>query len=207
MSKMEGKCDYEFKLALLGDSGVGKSSLLYRIADNLFPERHSPTIQADFMLHTVHVDSKTIRLQIWDTAGHERFKSVTSSYYRGSDGIFVVYDVTNQQSFDNVQNWIRDIEQNNTQKVKMLLLGNKHDLITKKVVDYVTAKEYADQLGIHIFETSAKSPTNVNEALIALVSDILRTMPVVSLIQRKAEEKVNIESPHFARCGACRRRY
>jgi len=177
---MNPEYDYLFKLLLIGDSGVGKSCLLLRFADDTYSESYISTIGVDFKIRTIEHDGKTIKLQIWDTAGQERFRTITSSYYRGAHGIIVVYDVTDQDSFDNVKQWLQEIERYASENVKKLLVGNKSDLTQKKVVDYTNAKEYADQLGIPFLETSAKANTNVEQAFITMASEIKNSMPVGS---------------------------
>jgi len=111
-------------------------------------------------------------LQIWDTAGQERFRTITSSYYRGAHGIIVVYDVTNQESFNNVKQWLQEIDRYASENVNKLLVGNKSDLTSQKVVDYNTAKEFADGLGIPLLETSAKNATNVEQAFYTMATEI-----------------------------------
>jgi Ras-related protein Rab-1A len=164
--------DYLFKLLLIGDSGVGKSCLLLRFADDTYTESYISTIGVDFKIRTIQMDGKSIKLQIWDTAGQERFRTITSSYYRGAHGIIVVYDVTDQVSFNNVKQWLQEIDRYACESVNKLLVGNKCDLTTKKVVDYNTAKEFADGLGIPFLETSAKNATNVEEAFITMTREI-----------------------------------
>jgi len=115
---------------------------------------------------------KTIKLQIWDTAGQERFRTITSSYYRGAHGIIVVYDCTDQESFNNVKQWLEEIERYAAENVNKLLVGNKCDLQAKKVVDTTTATEYANQLGIPFLETSAKNATNVEQAFMTMAAEI-----------------------------------
>ncbi|XP_048367458.1 ras-related protein ORAB-1-like isoform X1 [Sphaerodactylus townsendi] len=139
---MNPEYDYLFKLLLIGDSGVGKSCLLLRFADDTYTESYISTIGVDFKIRTIELDGKTIKLQIWDTAGQERFRTITSSYYRGAHGIIVVYDVTDQESYNNVKQWLQEIERYASENVNKLLVGNKCDLTTKKVVDYTTAKEF-----------------------------------------------------------------
>merc|ERR1712045_1074623 len=117
-------------------------------------------------------DGKTIKLQIWDTAGQERFRTITSSYYRGAHGIIVVYDVTDNESFNNVKQWLHEIDRYACENVNKLLVGNKSDLTTKKVVDFSAAKEYADTLNIPFLETSAKSATNVEQAFLTMAAEI-----------------------------------
>jgi len=169
---MNPEYDYLFKLLLIGDSGVGKSCLLLRFADDTYTESYISTIGVDFKIRTIELDGKTIKLQIWDTAGQERFRTITSSYYRGAHGIIVVYDTTDQDSFNNVKQWLQEIDRYASENVNKLLVGNKCDLTTKKVVDYTTAKEYADQLGIPFLETSAKNATNVEQAFMTMAAEI-----------------------------------
>lgn len=128
-------------------------------------------------IRTINVDGKTIKLQIWDTAGQERFRTITSSYYRGAHGIIVVYDVTDQTSFNNVKQWLQEIDRYACDMVNKLLVGNKCDLVSQKVVDFHTAKEFADQLNIPFLETSAKSATNVEEAFVAMTREIKNGLP------------------------------
>lgn len=111
------------------------------------------------------------------TAGQERFRTITSSYYRGAHGIIVVYDVTDQTSFNNVKQWLQEIDRYACDMVNKLLVGNKCDLVSQKVVDFHTAKEFADQLNIPFLETSAKSATNVEEAFVAMTREIKNGLP------------------------------
>lgn len=159
---MNSEYDYLFKLLLIGDSGVGKSCLLLRFADDTYTESYISTIGVDFKIRTIELEGKTIKLQIWDTAGQERFRTITSSYYRGAHGIIVVFDVTDQESFNNVKQWLHEIDRYACQNVKKLLVGNKCDLASKRAVSTETAKELADSLGIQYLETSAKNSTNVS---------------------------------------------
>jgi len=164
--------DYLFKLLLIGDSGVGKSCLLLRFADNVYTDSYISTIGVDFKIKTLTIDGKTVKLQIWDTAGQERFRTITSSYYRGAHGIIVVYDVTDKVSFSNVKQWLGEIDRYACQSVNRLLVGNKADLKEKKVVDTSEAKEFADTLRISFLETSAKSSENVEEAFLTMTKQI-----------------------------------
>jgi len=164
--------DYLFKLLLIGDSGVGKSCLLLRFADNTYTDSYISTIGVDFKIRTVEIDGKTVKLQIWDTAGQERFRTITSSYYRGAHGIIVVYDVTDKVSFNNVKQWLGEIDRYACQSVNKLLVGNKDDLEMKKVVDTNEAKDFAESLGISFLETSAKSSKNVEEAFLTMTRQI-----------------------------------
>lgn len=170
---MSPEYDYLFKLLLIGDSGVGKSCLLLRFSDDTYTESYISTIGVDFKIRTIDLDGKSVKLQIWDTAGQERFRTITSSYYRGAHGIIVVYDVTDMASFANVKQWLQEIDRYACESVNKLLVGNKCDLITKKAVDFNTAREFADGLGIPFLETSAKTATNVDEAFTAMARQII----------------------------------
>lgn len=201
---MNPEYDYLFKLLLIGDSGVGKSCLLLRFADDTYTESYISTIGVDFKIRTIELDGKTIKLQIWDTAGQERFRTITSSYYRGAHGIIVVYDVTDQESFNNVKQWLQEIDRYASENVNKLLVGNKCDLTTKKVVDYTTAKEYADQLGIPFLETSAKNATNVEQAFMTMAAEIKNRMgPVSTTADNKPNVKINASTPVKQGGGGC----
>jgi len=169
---MQAEYDYLFKLLLIGDSGVGKSCLLLRFADDTYTESYISTIGVDFKIRTIDLDTKTIKLQIWDTAGQERFRTITSSYYRGAHGIIVVYDTTDLESFNNVKQWLHEIDRYASESVNKLLVGNKADLTQKRAVSYDQAKEFADSLGIEFIETSAKNATNVESAFMMMAANI-----------------------------------
>jgi len=193
MSTMNPEYDYLFKLLLIGDSGVGKSCLLLRFADDTYTESYISTIGVDFKIRTIELDGKTIKLQIWDTAGQERFRTITSSYYRGAHGIIVVYDVTDQESFNNVKQWLQEIDRYACENVNKLLVGNKCDLTNKKVVDYTSAKEYADQLGIPFLETSAKNATNVEQAFMTMAAEIKNRVGPPAAAQTGASSGVSLK--------------
>merc|ERR1711939_987191 len=154
MSGGHQEYDYLFKLLLIGDSGVGKSCLLLRFADDTYTETYISTIGVDFKIRTIEIDGKVIKLQIWDTAGQERFRTITSSYYRGAHGIIVVYDVTDSESFDAVSRWLSEIERFAGTDVNKLLVGNKSDLTPKRVVALADAEAFAKGASIPFFETS-----------------------------------------------------
>jgi len=173
---MNAEYDYLFKLLLIGDSGVGKSCLLLRFADDSYTESYISTIGVDFKIRTIELEGKTIKLQIWDTAGQERFRTITSSYYRGAHGIIVVYDITDQDSFNDVKQWLQEIDRYACENVNKLLVGNKCDMTSKRAVETTVAQDYADQLGIPFLETSAKSSTNVEQAFIKMATEIKNRM-------------------------------
>mmetsp|Transcript_11347 Transcript_11347/g.18982 ORF Transcript_11347/g.18982 Transcript_11347/m.18982 type:complete len:201 (+) Transcript_11347:98-700(+) len=169
---MENDYDYIFKILLIGDSGVGKSCLLLRFADDTYTESFISTIGVDFKIRTVDIDGKIIKLQIWDTAGQERFRTITSSYYRGAHGIIVVYDTTDKASFTNVKQWLAEIERYACSSVNKLLVGNKNDLPQNRAVPTEEAQKFADEMGIELIETSAKTATNVQESFMKMARQI-----------------------------------
>uniref|UniRef100_A0AAY4EG24 Uncharacterized protein n=1 Tax=Denticeps clupeoides TaxID=299321 RepID=A0AAY4EG24_9TELE len=144
--------------------------------DDTYTESYISTIGVDFKIRTIEMDGKTVKLQIWDTAGQERFRTITSSYYRGAHGIIIVYDVTDQESFNNVKQWMEEIDRYACENVSKLLVGNKSDLASKKVVDYTSAKEFAESLQIAILETSAKNASNVEKAFLTMASEIQKRL-------------------------------
>jgi Ras-related protein Rab-1A len=172
---MAAKRDYDhlFKLVLIGDSGVGKSCLLLRFADNAFTESYISTIGVDFRFRTVKVEKNTVKLQIWDTAGQERFRTITSAYYRGADGIIMVYDVTNQESFNHVADWLTEVNRYASEGTCKLLVGNKSDR-TDRVVSSDVAREYAEKLNIPFLETSAKNADNVEQAFLTMAQELIK---------------------------------
>ncbi|KAH8239675.1 ras-related protein Rab-8A [Drosophila kikkawai] len=164
--------DYLFKLLLIGDSGVGKTCILFRFSEDAFNTTFISTIGIDFKIRTIELDNKKIKLQIWDTAGQERFRTITTAYYRGAMGIMLVYDITQEKSFENIKNWIRNIEENASADVEKMLLGNKCELHDKRQVSKERGEQLAIEYGIKFMETSAKASINVEEAFLTLASDI-----------------------------------
>uniref|UniRef100_A0A8D0ET71 Ras-related protein Rab-13 n=1 Tax=Strix occidentalis caurina TaxID=311401 RepID=A0A8D0ET71_STROC len=135
--------DHLFKLLLIGDSGVGKTCLIIRFAEDNFTSTYISTIGIDFKIRTVDIDGKKIKLQVWDTAGQERFKTITTAYYRGAVGIILVYDITDEKSFENIQNWMKSIKENASAGVERLLIGNKCDMEGKRKVQRDAAEKVA----------------------------------------------------------------
>mmetsp|Transcript_60760 Transcript_60760/g.149433 ORF Transcript_60760/g.149433 Transcript_60760/m.149433 type:complete len:537 (+) Transcript_60760:169-1779(+) len=173
-SANDGSYDHLFKIVLIGDSNVGKTSLLTRFSDNTFTDSFIATIGVDFRVRTIQLNGKTTKLQIWDTAGQERFRTITSAYYRGADGIIIVYDVTNKDSFENVQMWLGEIDKHaqDTSSVK-LIVGNKCDL-PRPPQAAAEAEQFCQSRGFTWIETSAKASTRVENAFFRMVGDILK---------------------------------
>ncbi|KAK7095647.1 ras-related protein Rab-8A-like [Littorina saxatilis] len=168
--------DYLFKLLLIGDSGVGKTCLLFRFSEDAFNSTFISTIGIDFKIRTIELDGKKIKLQIWDTAGQERFRTITTAYYRGAMGIMLVYDITNEKSFDNIRNWIRNIEEHASKDVEKMVLGNKCDMNDRRQVSKERGEQLAIEHGIKFMETSAKASVNVDDAFFTLARDIKAKM-------------------------------
>nr|CDS35113.2 Ras protein Rab 8A [Hymenolepis microstoma] len=160
--------DYLFKLLLIGDSGVGKTSLLFQFTEEQFNATFIATIGIDFKIRTIEVDGKKIKLQIWDTAGQERFRTITTAYYRGAMGIMLVYDITQPKTYYNIKHWLRNIVDHANSDVEQMLLGNKCDMESQRQVTREEAQEFARQNNIDFFETSAKEGENVIAAFTQL---------------------------------------
>eukprot|EP01118_Nematostelium_gracile_P013079 TRINITY_DN488_c0_g1_i3.p1 TRINITY_DN488_c0_g1~~TRINITY_DN488_c0_g1_i3.p1 ORF type:complete len:798 (+),score=145.71 TRINITY_DN488_c0_g1_i3:163-2556(+) len=185
--------DYDclFKLLLIGDSGVGKSCLLLRFADNtFFSHSFVSTIGVDFKIRTIDVDGYTIKLQLWDTTGQERFRTITSSYYRGAHGILIVYDITDRTSFNNVKQWLGEIDRYACENVNKILVGSKADLESERQVPTKEGKEFADSMGIPFFEVSAKSGQNVEETFQGLATNVLDRVQPDRQRNRKSKREV-----------------
>uniref|UniRef100_A0A914QFW7 Uncharacterized protein n=1 Tax=Panagrolaimus davidi TaxID=227884 RepID=A0A914QFW7_9BILA len=164
MATMNPEYDYLFKLLLIGDSGVGKSCLMSRFADDTYTESFISTIGFDHKIRIIELEGKTIKLQIWDTAGQERLRTSKSTYYHAAHGIIIVYDITDQDSFIDCAG--------RNENVNKLLVGNKCDMTSKRAVETNVAQDYADKLGIPFLKTSAKSSTNVEQAFIKMATEI-----------------------------------
>eukprot|EP00754_Rhynchopus_humris_P043365 Rhum_TRINITY_DN3175_c0_g1::Rhum_TRINITY_DN3175_c0_g1_i1::g.9865::m.9865 len=163
-----GEVNYSLKLLLVGDSLVGKSCLITRYADDCFEANFIATIGVDFKVKTVDVgDGKLAKLQIWDTAGQERFSNITRSYYRGSDAILIVYDVTNRDSFTHVSKWMRELQEHSEETSVRILVGNKADLAERRVVSSEEGARAAAAASMQFFETSALTGANVSEAFMS----------------------------------------
>ncbi|PFH33217.1 Rab1 protein [Besnoitia besnoiti] len=166
--------DHLFKLVLIGDSGVGKSCLLLRFSDDAFTESYITTIGVDFRFRTINVDSEVVKLQIWDTAGQERFRTITSAYYRGADGIVLVYDVTDRESFSHVDEWLAEVNRYANENTCKILVGNKCEKSDDRQVSTEEGQRKAEELGIAFIETSAKNAINVDEAFTVVARELIK---------------------------------
>ncbi|RRT53606.1 hypothetical protein B296_00042761 [Ensete ventricosum] len=190
---------YEVFITIIKPSsaGVGKSCLLLRFSDGSFTTSFITTIGIDFKIRTIELDGKRIKLQIWDTAGQERFRTITTAYYRGAMGILLVYDVTDESSFNNIRNWIRNIEQHASDNVNKILVGNKADMDeSKRAVPTAKGQALADEYGIKFFETSAKTNLNVEQVFFSIARDIKQRLAETD---SKSEDKtIKINKPDQA---------
>ena len=174
MSDDDSEDDYHlFKILLLGDSAVGKSCLLLRYCENSFQESHLTTIGLDFRLKTVNLeDKRKIKVQIWDTAGEDRFRAITRNYYRGANGIILMYDVTDQKSFEHIRDWVEKIKEDAVEEIIIYLVGNKIDLNNKRIITNEEGKKLAAEYNIKYYETSVKNSIGVEEVFLSLIKEM-----------------------------------
>ena len=179
-----------YKILLLGDSSVGKTCFLMRYTDNTFQEIHMSTIGLDYKLKNVQLDDgKIVKIQIWDTAGQDRFRSITKNYYKGAHGIILIYDITNKKSFENVRNWINQIKEEVSEKVSIILVGNKIDDEEHRVVPTVEGEKLSKELGLMFFECSAKSGINIDSTFNELVKTTVENYSKVSKGEKLKNKK------------------
>jgi Ras-related protein Rab-1A len=192
--------DFMFKVLLIGDSGTGKSNLLLRYADDFYKADIGSTIGVDFKVRTRTIDEKVAKMTLWDTAGQERFRTITSSYYRGSHGIVVVYDVTDRESFSRVRLWMQEIVKYAGPHTQKLLVGNKVDLMSKRVVATDEGQMMADELEVHFLETSALNSHNVESAFDMLLQDMVANATEVEAPQSRPGLPLRHESVSWQGC-------
>ena len=185
--------DITLKILVLGDSNVGKTSLLLSYTDNYFPDSHVATIGIDYKIKKIALNGVNLKLQIWDTSGQERFRSMTHTFLKSAHGIVFVYDITNKKSFEGVKDWIKDAE-NNGEGFEKILVGNKCDLEGKREVNKETLDKFGNKKKIKTFETSAKTNINVNEAFDCLAKLIVKDKNKEEIIEKFGErnESINI---------------
>ena len=212
--------DLNFKIIIIGDSGVGKSCLSLRATKNVFENLYSPTIGFEFMTFFIKVDNKAIKLQIWDTCGQEIYRSLISSFYNSSSLAIVVYSIDNEDSFNNLDFWWNEIRSKANPEIGIILIGNKADLDNKRKVTKETAQEYCDNNQIKVFmETSAKTGDNAQNIFIEAAKMLYeqhmksldrpsRPESLTSLVSRESNQSTNLnimtsdpeEKPRKKRC-------
>jgi small GTP-binding protein len=166
---------FQFKLVLLGESAVGKSSLVLRFVKGQFLDYQESTIGAAFLTQTVCLNDTTVKFEIWDTAGQERYHSLAPMYYRGAQAAIVVYDITSYDSFDRAKKWVKELQRQGNPNIVIALAGNKVDLASKRTVEIEESQAYAEENGILFMETSAKTAANVNELFVAIAKKLPKT--------------------------------
>ena len=175
-----------FKILTLGESGVGKTSILLQFAENKFPKLHLATLGIDFRSKIIHVSDKDIKLKISDSAGQERFHVITRAMFKDANGIALIYDVTDKNSCSKIKYWIEQIKSNISEKdISLVLLGNKCDM-KEREVSQQQGKEMAQELNISYFETSAKTGKGINEAFEHLAKEIMKKKGDVVSDRRKS---------------------
>ena len=172
----QSKEDLKLKIVVIGDSGVGKTNIIKRFMTNEFSENFKATIGVEFMSKTYKINKHLFKIEIWDTAGQERYKSITAIYYKGAKGALVVYDTTDQSSFNNIDKWILEIKDKTSKDIKLMMIGNKIDLRDERKVENEEALKKAESFGIPLMETSALDATNVKEAFYDLLKEIYKDM-------------------------------
>jgi len=177
---MSSKKKTLLKVIILGDSGVGKTSLMQQFVNGKFSHQYKATIGADFLTKELTIDDKSVTMQLWDTAGQERFQSLGVAFYRGADCCVLVYDVTNQKSFENISLWKDEflIQANvkNPENFPFVIIGNKVDVDdSKKVISTKKGQQFANNLGnLPLFQTSAKEAVNIDQAFDVIARNALQ---------------------------------
>ena len=180
-----------YKILLLGDSSVGKTCFLMRYTDNTYQEIHMSTIGIDNKFKDVELeDGKKVKIQIWDTAGQDRFRSITRNYYKGANGIVLIFDVTNKKSYENVKNWVKQIKEEVSSRVTIILVANKIDDVNHRIVTKEEGEKIANECGLMFFECSAKTGENIEHAFNELVK---KTVENYSKVGQGGEKLKNVQ--------------
>ena len=195
------------KILIIGDSRVGKTSLLLKYVEKLFPEEHISTIGVEYKEKNTIKDDFNIKLQIWDTAGQERFRSITKNIYKNTNCVLFVYDITNMESFKNVKHWIKDTE-NIDKDIKGIIIGNKTDLENERVISKKDLDEIGNKYKMAVLETSAKNGKNVNECFELLVDELFKDkskeeIKEMYIRKTKSDLSITTKSSKVQKQGCC----
>ena len=168
----ENSYDLLYKIVIIGDTNVGKSNILSRYLTNEFTSNTKSTVGVELGIKFLKIKNTSTKIQIWDTAGQERYQAITSSYFRGSDGCFIVYDITNETSFNNIEKWFDKIHEENDKEIPVIIVGNKCDLENERKIPTEKAKEKAQNLKCAFYETSALKAINIEQIFEELINTI-----------------------------------
>lgn len=194
---------YLFKVVLIGSTGVGKTCLVRRFTQGIFPPGQGATIGVDFMIKTVQVGNDKVKLQIWDTAGQERFRSITQSYYHHADALVVVYDVTSYESFKCLPHWIQEIERYAKSKVIAVLVGNKTDLDEERQVSVNSGMSFATTHNMRLLETSAKEDDNVDLLFLDIAEELTKLAAEKEVEDTKDDVSIGAHSQTVSATYSC----
>lgn len=183
-NSFEEDFDIKLKIMLIGDSNVGKTSLLKKYCDNEFSQTYIPTIGIDFQIKNLNINKKKVNVQIWDTTGEERYKILAKNCFNSSNGFIIVYDITNRKSYNNVNNWIEQINEFAPNHSKSVIFGNKNDLNESREVTLNEGKELVKKYNYKFFETSAKDGINIKEGFESLIKEIMNDAISIRATQR-----------------------
>lgn len=201
---METVNDYLFKLIIIGDSGVGKTSLMRRYTDNTFSKDSASTIGVDFKIKTIKINGKVVKLQLWDTAGQERFKAIVAHYYRGANGILLVFDVSNKESFQHLKDWLNEIEKSDAPKTtEIRILGNKIDEKESRIVTKEEVLEFLKEFGLpesNYYEVSALDNLNIEECFCNITKKLIEKNASST---NKPQSKIPFKSKSDKKSSAC----
>lgn len=182
----------EVKVCLLGETGVGKTSLSNRFVNEEFNDKTESTIGAAFLSKSITFDGQNYKFQIWDTAGQEKYKSLAPMYYRGSSAAIVVYDITHFQTYNAIKGWVKDLQEScDIENFVLIIAGNKSDCDVKRAVSSETVQKYANSIGAYFFETSAVTGQNVVE----MFANISSNLPNINPFLDNKRETVNFNRP------------
>ena len=203
----EVKEDYKLKLVVVGDSGVGKTNLIKRFANNTFNSNSKATVGVEFLSKSFKINNRVFKIEMWDTAGQERYKSITAAYYKGAKGALVVYDITSKISFENLDKWILEIKEKSSKDLKLMIIGNKSDLKDGRQVTNEEAMKKAEDTGIPLMETSALDSTNVKEAFHDLLKEMYKEISTkITQVEESLndnKEAVQLETDDGKKKGCC----
>ena len=185
------KEEFKFKVVIVGDSGVGKTNLVKRFVTDSFNKDSKATVGVEFMCKNYSINGKIFKIEMWDTAGQERYKSITAAYYKGAKGAMIVYDVTNKESFDNVDKWHNEIKEKAAKTINIMMIGNKTDLVDNIQVTSDMSKSKATALEIPVMETSALDASNVKEAFYQLLGEMYKSVSGITEGEGNNAEKVS----------------